>query len=101
MKQIMQGDAYSIPVSIRAGATEITPDMVESVEVMVGDVAKSYPEQMEYDDSWIFTLTQQESFELCSTLQPVQVRVKFKSGEVAGTQCGCVSVNGSRSREVM
>jgi len=101
MESIMQGDAYSIPVCIRNGDTEILPGAVETVEIAIGSIIKKYPGEIAFSDHWMFPLTQQETFGLTPGLQPVKVRVKFVGGEISGTNCGCVSVNASVSREVL
>jgi len=101
MKSIMQGDAYSIPVRIKSGDVEITPEMVEAVEIVIGSIIKTYPNEISYADCWSFPLTQQETFQLMPSLQPMQIRVKFNSGDVVGFDCGCISINDSKSKVVL
>ncbi len=101
MKNIMQGDAYSIPVCIKYGDVEITPEMVKTVEIVIGDLIKTYPDEISYSDYWYFPLTQKDTFQLVPSLQPMQIRVKFNSGEVVGFDCGCISINNSKSKAVL
>lgn len=101
MKSIMQGDAYNIPVRIRSGKVEITPEMVDAVEIAVGSIVKKYPSEITFSDYWEVPLTQQETFQLMPSLQPMQIRVKFRSGDVVGFDCGCISVNNSKSKAVL
>lgn len=101
MKSIMQGDAYSIPIRIRSGNVEITPDMVESIEFVIGSITKSYPNEVSFTDSWQFPLTQEESFQLSPNMQPLQIRIKFLSGEIIGRKYGCISIESSISKAVL
>jgi len=102
MTNIMQGDAYSIPINITTGGTIIDDTMAETVEVMIGFLKKTYPEEITFSDgSWLFPLTQDESFKLSSFQQTVQVRVKFNSGEVIGAVVGSVQITSSNSKEVL
>lgn len=102
MTNIMQGDAYSVPINITAGGTVIDDTMAETVEVMIGFIRKTYPEEITFSDgSWLFPLTQDETFKLSSFQQTVQVRVKFNSGEVIGAVVGSVQIAGSNSKEVL
>lgn len=100
---IMQGDAYSIPITITtADGTLIDDTMVDAVEVVIGFLKKTYPEEITFSDGkWLFPLTQEESFKLSSYQQTVQVRVKFNSGEVVGAVIGSVPITASVSKEVL
>ncbi len=101
MDNIMQGDAYCVPFRIRSGGTEITPELVDTVEITIGELTKTYPGEVDYDMGWIVPLSQQDTFRLGPSLQPVQVRIKFITGDVVGASCGCVCVGDSLSKAVL
>lgn len=103
MTTIMQGDAYSIPVTIKAAdGTAIDNTMAETVEVMIGFIRKTYPGEITfYDGRWLFPLTQEETMKLDEHTKSVQVRVKFVGGDVVGAKCGPISIDDSRSKEVL
>lgn len=100
---IMQGDAYAIPVSITtADNTAINDIMVDSLEIVIGHLRKTYPEDITYsDEQWMFPISQEESLRLINMPQPVQVRVKFNTGEVIGVNAGTIPITVSHSKEVL
>ncbi len=103
MQNIMQGDAYDIPITITDANGEIIADTaVEKVEVMIGWIKKTYPGELKYSDNhWLFPVTQEDSFKLSGSQQSVQIRVKFPGGAVVGAKCKPVSINSSYSKEVL
>lgn len=105
MLSIMQGDQYNVPILIKAyDGTAINIDIVSDVEVMIGKLRKRYPGEITYSterNRWIFPLTQDESFALATSRQPVQVRIKFNNGDVVGVNVGEIKIGYSRSREVL
>lgn len=101
---IMQGDAYDFGVVITLNGGPIDIDLVEKAEMVVGTHRKEYPGELTYDSNsgkFLFPLTQEESFSLCSLPQPAQIRIKFKTGEVFGGGLGTVNVSPSASKEVL
>ena len=103
MSKIMQGDAYTIPITIKsADGTTVDPAAVQSVEIVIGTLNKKYPDEISYSDGkWLFPLTQEESMRFVWRTQTAQVRVKFTSGEVVGAKCGCIGIEHSQSKEVL
>ena len=72
----MQGDAYYLPLS----GSGFTLDEVELIEFVIGQLRKTYPGEVGYDEDnalFLFPLTQQETYRLS---RPVtgQARGKLK-----------------------
>ncbi len=104
--KIKQGDAYIMPLNITVNGGQLPASEVEAVEVRLGDVRKTYPEDISYDvDSghFLVPLQQEDTLSLPEDdAVQLDVRVKFKGGSVAGTQkvTMIVSVN-ALSEEVI
>lgn len=102
---MMQGDAYSVPVTITAqDGTVVTPDMVTCVEITIGNLSRKYPGAVTFDEdagAWQFPLTQQQTFRLSQGKQETQARVVFASGDVFGGRGDTVFVTGSLSKGVL
>lgn len=102
---MMQGDAYSVPVTITAqDGTVVTPDMVTCVEITIGNLSRKYPGAVTFDEdtgAWQFPLTQQQTFRLQQGKQETQARVVFASGDVFGGRGDTVFVTGSLSKGVL
>lgn len=84
--QIMQGDSYSIPFSIKSANGVIIDDsMVDTLEVTIGHLRKIYPGSITYhNERWQIPLGQGETVKLNKGDCDVQVRIKFKGGHVVG-----------------
>lgn len=104
MVTIMQGDAYPLRFKITSDEEPININDVEIVEIIIGNVIRKYPDYIFYDvrnDKFVFTLTQEMTFNLAGT-QKMQVRVKFKnSGWVIGEQMEDLHVIPSKSKEIL
>lgn len=102
---MMQGDAYSVPVTITAqDGTVITPDMVTCVEITIGNLSRKYPGAVTFDEdtgAWQFPLTQQQTFRLQQGKHETQARVVFASGDVFGGRGDTVFVTESLSKGVL
>lgn len=82
---MVQGDSYSIDVEIKADGTPIDVSIIETVECTLFSIKKYYPEEITYSDGkFHFPVTQEETFHLPAVC-PMQVRVKFLSGDVVGS----------------
>jgi len=103
MIQIMQGDSYGIPVTVRRDDGQLVDEYcAEAVEIIIGSIRKVYPGQITFSDGkWIFPLTQEESMQLSAQKQTAQIRVRFTSGDVVGAKSGIVFVDCSKSGEVL
>lgn len=102
---MMQGDAYSVPVVIKAkDGTVITPEMATRVEITIGSLSRQWPGVITFNEdtlAWEFPLTQQQSFRLSQGKQKTQVRVVFSNGWVVGGIGTDIRVLKSESRGIL
>lgn len=102
---MMQGDAYSLPIVLRQGELLITPEMVLRLEITIGDLTRTYPGVVRYDEEngqWLFPLTQEQTFAFkAGRTPPVQARIKFNDESVVGAKGKTIYVSASRSKGVM
>lgn len=102
---MMQGDAYSVPVVIKAkDGTVITPEMATRVEITIGHLTRQWPGVITFNEdtlAWEFPLTQQQSFCLSQGKQKTQVRVAFSNGWVVGGDGTDVHVLKSESKSIL
>lgn len=102
---IKQGDAYNLKIKVSNSNYKLNIDDVDVVEVFLGDMIKTYPGVVTYDeeeDVFLFPLTQSESlmFKPGKTVT-FDLRVKFNSGEVTGIQPQKIDVIKSMSKAVL
>lgn len=98
---MVQGDTYSIDITIKNLGEAIPIDTVEKVEITLLNLTRSYPEEVTYSDGkFHFPVTQTETFKL-PTVCPMQVRVKFTGGDVVGSLIQMVEVAGAISKAVL
>ena len=96
-----QGDAYNLEISITNRGEALDVETVEKVEVTLLNLTRSYPEEVTYSDGkFHFPVTQTETFKLPPAC-PMQVRVKFKGGDVIGSPAQTVNVAAALSRAVL
>lgn len=79
---MVQGDSYRLSIAL-----ELDADMqsVDTIEVMIGALRKTWPDQVIWDNGQLLVpLTQEETFRF-GTVETVQVRVKMLSGDVYGS----------------
>ena len=96
-----QGDAYNLEISITNRGEALDVETVEQVEVTLLNLTRSYPEEVTYaDGKFLFPVTQAETFRL-PPMCPMQVRVKFKGGDVIGSPAQTVNVAAALSRAVL
>lgn len=103
---MMQGDSYGLPVELKTvGEKAITPDDVSDIEITVGYLTKRYSSGdvwFDYDSgTWIFPLSQEETFAYPASRVKAQARVAWKDGGVNGVELGRINVAESISREVV
>ena len=102
---MMQGDAYSVPVVIKAkDGTVITPEMATRVEITMGHLTRQWPGVITFNEdtlAWEFPLTQQQSFRLSQGKQKTQVRVAFSNGWVVGGDGTDLRVLKSESKSIL
>lgn len=107
--KIMQGDSYAIPISLTQGGYALTPEMVDDVEVSVGEVMiKKYTAGgVGFDagsQQWYIRPTQAETLALeAGEAYQVVARVKYKNepADVKGVVIGSIEVEDSPSTEVI
>ena len=98
---MVQGDAYNLIVTVKNKGEPIDIETVEKVEISLLYLQKSYPGEIGYEDgTFLFPLTQQETFRLPKLCQ-MQVRVKFRSGDVIGSEIKQVNVAHALSKAVL
>ena len=98
---MVQGDAYSIEVEITNEGQTLSPPAVSLVEIALLNLVKTYPGDVTFSDGkFHFPLTQTETFGL-PTVCPMQVRVKFPSGDVIGSEMQQIDVKRALSRAVI
>lgn len=101
MSSMVQGDAYSLDVTIKNNGSPINIADVKAVEFTLFNFKKIYPGEAEYSDGkFHIPLTQQETFRLPKFCQ-MQVRVKFKSGDVIGSEIKQIDVAHALSKAVL
>lgn len=98
---MVQGDSYNLSVTIKNKGQPLDVASVEKVEISLLYLQKSYPGEIGYEDgNFLFPLTQQETFRLPKFCQ-MQVRVKFKSGDVLGSEKKQIDVSAALSKAVL
>lgn len=102
---IKQGDSYNIKIEIKNGGLPLDMESVELVEIFLGGLIKTYPEDVQYDEEsgqFLFPLEQTEShmFKPGKTVT-LDIRVKFKSGDVVGIEPQRIDVIKSMSKDVL
>lgn len=102
---VMQGDAYSVAFAIASEDGEVTAEQVLDVEIIIGDMRKTYAAgEVSYDAEnrcFVFPLSQEETLHLPNAPLTCQVRCKFMSGDVIGTDLGKIDVKRSASKVVL
>ena len=76
---MIQGDQYQMPLTIKMGETDITPDNCAGVKVSVGGTVKEYPGAITYDaesGEWLYPLTQAQTLGMHG-LAVVQIQVNM------------------------
>lgn len=102
---IKQGDSYEVKIQVKNAGTLLDLNSVEVVEVVLGDLVKTYPDVVQYDKGaqcFLFPLSQAESlaFKPGKTVT-FDLRVKFKSGDVTGIEPQRIDVVKSMSKAVL
>lgn len=98
---MIQGDAYNIELRITSQGEALDVEQVEAVEVVLGGLRRVYPDEVAYSDGkFLFPVTQEETFRLPPSC-PMQVRVKFRGGDVIGSPSQMVNVAASLSKAVL
>lgn len=107
--KIMQGDSYAIPINLTQGGYALTPDMIDEVEITVGEaMTKKYTAGgVGYSadlELWYIRPTQEETLAMeAEESYQVIARVKYKNNpaDVKGILCGSITVEATNSTEVI
>lgn len=98
---MVQGDAYSLEVKINNGGVALDMTAVSLVEITLANRVKTYPGKVTYSDGVLhYPLTQEETLGLPPVCQ-MQVRVKFKGGNVIGSAIKQIDVLRALSKAVI
>lgn len=101
MSSMVQGDAYSLAVTVKNNGQAVEIDDIEKVEMTLLYLQKYYPGQITYEDgTFYFPLTQEETFRLPKVCL-MQIRVKFKSGDVLGSEKKQIDVSAALSKAAL
>lgn len=103
--KIMQGDEYSLLISVSTEDGEPIDSLFSDIEVSFGGSIRKTLKQggVKYDaelGKFKVYLTQEETFRLRGN-EKMQIRFKFTNGEVAGVDAGTYNVNSSISKVVL
>lgn len=102
--EIMQGDAYDIPLKVTINDLLVTPESVEKIEACIGSVSKIFPDHgIAYDEErqrYLVSLEQEDTFGLKGNNR-FQVRIQVSGGDVIGVSLEDVYVNKCVSKEVL
>jgi len=98
---MVQGDAYSIDVTVSNQGEPLAVENVEQVAITLLNLTRSYPDEVTYSDGkFHFPVTQEETFRL-PPMCPMQVRVKFTGGGVGASRIQMVEVARAISKAVL
>lgn len=100
--KMTQGDSYSIDITIENEGKPLDISEIELVEITLLNLTKTYPEEVSFSDgAFHFPLSQEETMRLAPLLCPMQVRVKFTSGDVIGSEIQKIDVQRVLSKAVL
>lgn len=103
MLSILQGDALSVPISIKLNGEAVTTADVESVKVTMGGVEKRYPGDIAFSSGrFLFPLTQEETLAMTPGVNEAIIRPKFSAESLRGARIKTAfSVIASPDKEVL
>jgi hypothetical protein len=93
--KIKQGDSYALPIKLKIDGDPLNPADAEEVEFVIGGLRKLYtgakqdmgPNVVWYDltdSTFMFPLTQDETFAWETGVIDMDIRIKFVGGDVEG-----------------
>ncbi len=99
---MMMGDSYKLPIEILTEEGPATEETFSEIEFMIGNVRKTKTSgEIIYNadiQMFLVPLTQKDTFSLLG-MEKVQIRCKFASGDVLGTELDPEDVVCSISKE--
>lgn len=101
--KIYQGSTYKLPIKIKRGGKIITDADVKKVELAIGGVIKTYPDDATFEgEQFIFPLSQEDTFKMTAKgSAQYQARVVFNDDSVKPTEVKSLGVIASISKEVL
>ena len=107
--KMMQGDSYPVFIDLEQYGTNLTPDMIDDLEVSVGEVLRKTFSGggVGYDTvtaQWYIRPAQQETLDMEVGAYEVIVRVKYRNkpqADVKGITVGKIRITESYSKEVI
>ena len=97
---MQQGDQYLIPITVTLGSVPVTSENVQGVKVQIGDVAKTWPGEITYDDgTFYYPITQSESLAI-GHVAPFQVQLDTDGSTILTSTVGMMDVDRSIILEV-
>lgn len=99
-----QGDSYYLPIIITMNGSDLDFDLISQIEFAVGDLLKSYPDEVTYNaatKTFLFPLSQSETFAMPAGKVGVQTRVKHQAGDVIASREVAISLHESISKVVL
>ena len=101
VRLMMPGDSYSLSIEVareKDGSLVTDADVID-IEFTIGHLIKAKAEGVSYDGgTWIFPISQAESFKFPATHVKAQARIAWKNGEIEGVKMDPVCVWESISR---
>lgn len=106
---LMQGDSYPVLIDLTQNGVNLTPEMVDDVEICIAEyLRKTYVQDgVGYDtelQKWYIRPTQQETLNLPEGSYDVIARVKYRNqpqADVKGIPIGRMKILGTFSEEVL
>ena len=103
MLTILQGDALSVPISIKLNGKSLTDADIQALKVTMGGIEKRYPGEITYADAqFLFPLTQEETLAMTPGVNEAIIRPKFSAESLRGARINTAfSVIASPDKEVL
>lgn len=99
--KMTQGDSYSIDITIENEGKPLDISEIELVEITLLNLTKTYPGKVSFsNEAFHFPVSQLETMNL-PPLCSMQIRVKFKSGDVIGSEIQKIDVQRVLSKAVL
>lgn len=101
MELTKQGSTLVIRIKLKIDGQPLDINVIESVEFVFGRVTKIYPIDVKLLGSdFIVNFTQEDTMKMAEIIR-YQVRVKFKDGQVKGSEMYTGKLKYSLSREIL
>lgn len=103
MLTILQGDALSIPITLKLNGEAVTTADISAMKVTMGGVEKRFPGEITYSSGrFLFPLTQEETLAMTPGINEAIIRPKFSAESLRGARIKTAfSVIASPDKEVL